>query len=852
MNIMKRARPLPVLPLVLSAPALLSLLGLLSLSILSPPPLQAPAQAVDAGQQDVTLNVALLGDSYSAGSGAGDYEAEDPDDPGGKAYRSRNSWAHHYVDWLNERGAHATLTNLAHSSSTTGDVINEQIGEMPSDTDLVMLTIGGNDVHFPDIVKRCFMVGLRSASGCRETVQTADSRLESEAVEGGVAVPSVRSQTRSILEKLDAKLADGAQVVLVGYPYLSMGSKEYVLAGAGGASYGAGTGVRSLSERARESQSALVDEWNTAHSSTLKVTYIDSTMTAFSGHEPDPLAAGRNEYRWINEFLETEGSLDEDGRTASHASFDSSMFYRPNKIGHERIAELIEDEVGVPGNARPVAPASAGLDVVFAVSGAGSMGDDVAAMRTNMRSIAERAAASSSSCRFALVSYAGRSQDDPNGRPARTDVDFTSDATAIENGLDALALENDGASGAPGDSGTPGDSASQGDSASRGAASTSDASGAASAPVYSGIMEAVGLDWRSGVRKEVVVIGDRPAADPEPGTGDTAASVAHAAYAADPVRIHAIDTSGAAGPGASDFSESFRTLASAGGSGVVDAADVVDSASPDGLPELIGDALTAEQSKPFAWIQGDYVIQAGDSLTIDASASYAASGQIVSYEWDFDGDGAYDQTTTAPTVEHAFPDEFEGVVGVRATQSDGLSAMATSPIMVTDDGDQTPRESDNCPDINNWGQTDEDADGVGDECDSSPGSPDEDEARVSEVADGAAAPTDDSADPADPSDPAAGSPSAVPAADRTVPDASSAPVVAAPDDASGALGDSADPGIAVVSPVVVSVPSSSSAAGGSAMLARTGISAPDAALAAALIVVGGISMAMCIHRRSRR
>ena len=288
-----------------------------------------------------------------------------------------------------------------------------------------------------------------------------------------------------------------------------------------------------------------------------------------------------------------------------------------------------------------------------------------------------------------------------------------------------------------------------------------------------------------------------------------------------------------------------------------------DSSSPDDLAGLIDGAMAAETSKPFAWIQGDYVIQAGDTLTIDASASYAASGQIVSYEWDFDGDGAYDQTTTAPTVEHAFPDEFEGVVGVRATQSDGLSAMATSPIMVTDDGDQTPRESDNCPDINNWGQTDEDADGVGDECDSSPGFPDEDEAGVSEVADGASAPTDDSADPADPSDPAAGSPSAVPAADRTVPDASSAPIVAAPvvpdgaadtapDDASGALGDSADPGIAAASPVVVSVPASSSAAGGSAMLARTGISAPDAALAAALIVVGGISMAMCIHRRSRR
>ena len=130
---------------------------------------------------------------------------------GGKAYRSRNNWAHHYVDWLNARGAHTTLTNLAHSGSTTSDVMNGQIGKMSVDTDLVMLTIGGNDVRFGDIVKRCFSLGFRSASGCREVVENADSRMESEAVEGGTAVPSVRTQTRTILEKIDAKLPDGAQ-----------------------------------------------------------------------------------------------------------------------------------------------------------------------------------------------------------------------------------------------------------------------------------------------------------------------------------------------------------------------------------------------------------------------------------------------------------------------------------------------------------------------------------------------------------------------------------------------------------------------------------------------------------------
>ena len=840
MNLIERSRALVPARISALIPALAPVLLLLAL--LEPQSIAAPVGAAvqDAAtngvnngvenEQNVTLNITLLGDSYSAGNGAGDYEREDPDDSGGKAYRSRNNWAHHYVDWLNARGAHTTLTNLAHSGSTTSDVMNGQIGKMSVDTDLVMLTIGGNDVRFGDIVKRCFSLGFRSASGCREVVENADSRMESEAVEGGTAVPSVRTQTRTILEKLDAKLPDGAQVVLVGYPYLSM-DKDYSLADASG-SYDAGTGVRSLSDKAKETQSALVDEWNTVHSSTLKVTYIDSTPTAFSGHEPDPSAARRNDYRWINEFMETEGVRGNDGKTTSRFSLDPNMFYHPNKIGHEQIAELIEEKIGVPGNAEPVAPANAGLDLVFAVNAADSMADDVAAVRASMRSIADKAAASSSSYRFALVSYGGRSPDDSDGESARTDVDFTADPAAIESGLDSLesmALEG----GDAGHAGAVGDS---------------------SAPAYSGVMQAVGLNWRSEARKEVIVVGDAPADDPEPVTGYTTASVARAAYEADSVSIYAIGagTEGAGGtagssgsPDASGASSALEPLASASGG------SVEDSSSPDDLAGLIDGAMAAETSKPFAWIQGDYVIQAGDSLTIDASASYAASGQIVSYEWDFDGDGAYDQTTTAPTVEHAFPDEFEGVVGVRATQSDGLSAMATSPIMVTDDGDQTPRESDNCPDINNWGQTDEDADGVGDECDSSPGFPDEDEAGVSEVADGASAPTDDSADPADPSDPAAGSPSAAPAADRTGPDASSAPVVAAPDDASGALGDSADPGIAVVSPVVVSVPSSSSAAGGSAMLARTGISASDAALAATLIVVGGISMAMCIHRRSR-
>ena len=702
-------------------------------AFLVPPLLSAPAcAAADAAQSDMTLRVALLGDSYSAGSGAGDYEIEEPDDPRGKAYRSRNSWVHHYVDWLSEQGVHATLASLARSGATTEDVVNEQVGGMPADTDLVMLTVGGADVRVADIVRRCFVPGSRSASGCRETVEAADGRLESATVEEGVAVPSVRSQTRSVLEALDARLADGAQVVLVGYPHLSR-DRAYRLSDAGGETYDAGTGVRRLSESMRETQSALVDEWNMAHSSTLKVTYIDSTATAFSGHEPDPSAGGHNDHRWINEAQETEGRLGGDGTTVSRFSGDTNTFYQLNKIGHEQIAELIEKKVGVPGNVKPAAPSSAGIDVVFAVSATAAMADDAAAIRANMRSIIDRAADSASSYRFALVSYGGATGDER----ARTHVDLTADAAAVEKGLDALA---GGSAGGVGETGRAG------------------------APVYSGVMQAMSLSWRSGVRREVIVIGDAPADDPEPRTGYTSALVARAARAARggaQVAIYGIGAGGVPGSESLGGSESFGALASASGGSVAEAG------SPDDLPGLIDDAVMAELSKPFAWVQGGGVIRAGDSLVVDASASYATSGRIVSYEWDFDGDGAYDQTTATPRVEHVFPDERDGVVGVRVTQSDGRSATAASPVMVTDDGDQTPRESDSCPDVDNWGQTDYDSDGVGDECDPTPGLPADDAAGVSEIT--GSAPTAPSAaagtDPAG-SPPAelAGAPVAVPSA----------------------------------------------------------------------------------------
>lgn len=65
------------------------------------------------------------------------------------------------------------------------------------------------------------------------------------------------------------------------------------------------------------------------------------------------------------------------------------------------------------------------------------------------------------------------------------------------------------------------------------------------------------------------------------------------------------------------------------------------------------------------------------NVTLDASASHDPDGTIIKYEWDFEGDGTYNTTTTTPVITHAYG------VGtytprVRVTDDDGAMDTATA------------------------------------------------------------------------------------------------------------------------------------------------------------------------------
>jgi hypothetical protein len=75
-------------------------------------------------------------------------------------------------------------------------------------------------------------------------------------------------------------------------------------------------------------------------------------------------------------------------------------------------------------------------------------------------------------------------------------------------------------------------------------------------------------------------------------------------------------------------------------------------------------------------------VVAGQPVSFDASGS-TDDGTIVRYEWDLDGNGSYETDGGAsPMVTRSFPNATVMSIGVRATDDDGRTAVARSPLVV--------------------------------------------------------------------------------------------------------------------------------------------------------------------------
>jgi len=134
-----------------------------------------------------------LGDSYSSGVGA----------PGtsGSCLRSANGYPGQWAAANNPK----TFQNVACSGATTTDVLNNQVSALDSGTDLVTITIGGNDVGFADVLTTCT---ISTYNGCAAAVQSARDKEDAVLVKLDTTYQTIRSR------------APSAKVIVLAYPIL--------------------------------------------------------------------------------------------------------------------------------------------------------------------------------------------------------------------------------------------------------------------------------------------------------------------------------------------------------------------------------------------------------------------------------------------------------------------------------------------------------------------------------------------------------------------------------------------------------------------------------------------------------
>lgn len=222
------------------------------------------ASVAAAATQAAGSHYVALGDSYSSGVGAGSYDSSS-----GSCKRSTRAYP---ALWA---AAHspASFDFTACSGARTGDVTANQLGPLSSTTDLVSITIGGNDAGFSDVMTSCV---LYSQATCLSKVAAARAYVDS-------TLPGLLDPVYSAIRSK----APNAHVVVIGYPHF------YKLDG---------TCIAGLSDTSRSAINGAADELNsvTAKRAVDHGFSFADVVPAFTGHEICSGSPWLNSVVWTN------------------------------------------------------------------------------------------------------------------------------------------------------------------------------------------------------------------------------------------------------------------------------------------------------------------------------------------------------------------------------------------------------------------------------------------------------------------------------------------------------------------------------------------------------------------------
>lgn len=283
----------------------------------------------------------------------------------------------------------------------------------------------------------------------------------------------------------------------------------------------------------------------------------------------------------------------------------------------------VDDVVTFPG------AGTAGLDVVFLIDSTGSMGGQIEATKAFAAEMADTIKANRG--RVALVEY----KDAGDAFAARILSGFQEDTADFNSKLATIRA------GGGGD--WP------------------------EAALHALMTAFNGLEWRDGATKGAVLLTDADYHDPDLVDGSTLASVAKRALEIDPVNVY---------PVTSAYTSQFYTSLAEATTGQV----IVNTGD---TKAALTTALTRLQARPVAILNHpEYYAMPGEEISFNASKSYSPASTIVKYEWDYNGDGIYEEVGTTPVAQHTYTAVSEGVMQVRMTDANGLVANASALVHI--------------------------------------------------------------------------------------------------------------------------------------------------------------------------
>jgi lysophospholipase L1-like esterase len=227
-----------------------------------------------------------LGDSFSSGVGTGSYTLS--------ASCRRGVYAYPWL--VSQQRPNTSLAFVACSGATTNDLMASQIQSVTAETDIVTVTIGGNDIGFADLIVQCTL------ADCSAALDNTRSTL------GSFLTPRLDNVYAAVEGR-----APTASVVVLGYPRMFSSSGCF------------GTFGISSTERTKANQLAdALDQLIGGRATSFGFTY-KSAIAPFTGHAVCSLSP------WLNGLN----------------IFNTTESYHPNRNGNSLgYAPLVRSVVG--------------------------------------------------------------------------------------------------------------------------------------------------------------------------------------------------------------------------------------------------------------------------------------------------------------------------------------------------------------------------------------------------------------------------------------------------------------------------------------------------------------------------